>query len=130
MDTARIETARHHLIALHKAIIDTERTNLERLEGRLTGAEMLRRLTTDERFRWLHALSELIVRLDESLESAAWEDVAACFVIALELLASEGDADPFRTEYARLLQESPDVVLAHASAVRALHSGKENIASG
>jgi hypothetical protein len=94
------------------------------LEGRLTGAEMLRRLTTDERFRWLHALSELIVRLDENLESAAAEEVAACFVLALELLTPEGDADPFRTEYARLLQESCDVVLAHASAVGALRSGK------
>ena len=38
----------------------------------------------------------------------------------------EGDADPFRTEYARLLQESPDVVLAHASAVGALRNGKRD----
>jgi len=78
METARIEHARHQLIALHKAIIDAERVNLERMEGRLTGAEMLRHLITNERFNWLHALTELIVRLDEILESDTREDVAGC----------------------------------------------------
>ncbi|MDB4957188.1 MAG: uncharacterized protein JWO36_4757 [Myxococcales bacterium] len=124
MDTSRIENARHHLIALHKAIIDAERLNLERLEGRLTGGEMLQRLVTDARFNWLHALTELIVRLDEMLESDTGEDVDACLALALRLLTPEGDADPFRKEYARLLQESPDVVLAHASATRSLSGGK------
>jgi hypothetical protein len=120
MDTSRIANARHYLIALHKTIIDTERGNLERLEGRLTGGEMLRRLVTDERFAWLHALTELIVRLDEILESGATEEGADCLVVALQLLKPDSGADPFHKEYARLLQDSPDVVLAHASAIGAL----------
>jgi hypothetical protein len=123
----RVENARHHLIALHKAIIDAERLNLERLEGRLTGAEMLRRLISDERFSWLGALTGLIVRFDEVSESDGGEDVADCFVAAARLLELEGEVDPFRTEYARLLQESPEVVLAHASAKRALGSGRRVI---
>ena len=41
--------------------------------------------------------------------------------LARQLLTpAEGDGNPFRKEYARLLQESPEVVLAHASALRAL----------
>jgi hypothetical protein len=118
-----VEPARHQLIALHKAIIDAARTSLERLEGRVTGAEMLRRLITDDRFVWLHALTELIVRFDESLDSDTGRDVADCVARALQLLRpAEQDATPFRKEYARLLQESPDVVLAHASAIGALSS--------
>jgi len=120
MEKSQIQNARPHLVALHKAIIDAERLELERLEGRVTGAEMLHRLVTDARFTWLHALSELIVRLDEISESDTPEDADACFALADRLLTPEGASDPFRVEYAGLLQHSPDVVLAHASARRAL----------
>lgn len=110
-----MDTTRNHLIALHKAIIDAERLRLEQLEGRITGAEMLQRLIADDRFTWLRPLTELIVRLDEEAE------VGACLGLARQMLVpAEGDGDRFQTEYARLLQESPDVVLAHASAIRAL----------
>jgi len=104
-----MDNTRTHLIALHKAIIDAERVNLERLEGRLSGGEMLQRLVTDERFAWLHPLTELVARFD------AGDDAADCRARARELLTpAEG------SEYARLLQESPDVVMAHASAIRTL----------
>jgi hypothetical protein len=104
------ERARHHLLALHKAIIDAERSDVERLDGRLTGGEMLRRLITDERFSWLRPLTDLIVRLDEPDSLAA----------ARRLLRPDGTTEPFDTHYARLLQDSPDVVMAHAAAIRAL----------
>ena len=120
MDQARIAAARHHLLALHKAIIEAERVDLERLEGRVTGATMLQRLVTDNRYNWLRGLTELIVRLDELLESETSEDASECIALAIRLLTPEGEANPFRTEYARLLQQSPDVVLAHAAAIRAL----------
>jgi hypothetical protein len=117
----RVIAAREHLLALHKAIIDAERSNLERLEGRLTGGEMLQRLITDERFTWLRALTELVMRFDEIIESDAGEDVADGLARARQLLTlADGDASPFRTEYARLLQESPATVLAHAAAIGAL----------
>jgi hypothetical protein len=102
-----IQNTRDHLIALHKAIIDTERTNLERLEGRLSGGEMLQRLITDERFGWLRALTELIARFDDPDNDVDPRG-------ELRELLAPGDA-PFQREYARLLQESPDVVLAHAA---------------
>ena len=121
MDQQRIENARHSLIALHKAIIDAERLDLEKLEGRLSGGEMLQRLITDDRFTWFRALTELIVRFDEILESDIRDDVTECLALARQLLTpAEGDGNLFRKKYARLLQESPEVVLAHASALRAL----------
>ncbi|HEY5952178.1 MAG TPA: hypothetical protein VIV40_42060 [Kofleriaceae bacterium] len=124
MDKARLQTARHRLIALHKAIIDAERVDLERVEGRLTGGAMLQRLVSDSRFAWLRALSEVIVRFDELLEAETLDDAEGCITTALRLLTpGEGVADAFHTEYARLLQDSPDVVMAHAAATGALRTG-------
>jgi len=120
MDPSRIETVRHQLLALHKAIIDAERIDVERIEGRLTGNQMLDRLLTDTRFAWLYPLTELIVRLDELLEADAGDVVDAHFALTVRLLTYEGDPDPFRTEYARLLHQSPEVTMAHASVMRAL----------
>ncbi len=101
-------TNRDHLIALHKAIIDAERINIERLDGRLTGGEMLKRLITDEQFAWLSPLTEIIARFDDP------DDVTDKRAAALAWLES------IDAPYARLLQESPDVVMAHAATLRSL----------
>lgn len=124
MDRSRITAARHELLALHKAIVDAERADLERVEGRLTPKQMLDRLLTDERFEWLRPLTALIVGLDVVLEGETPEEADAYMVRAVALLTPEGAAegDAFAREYLRLLHERAEVTMAHAGVMRVLRS--------
>jgi hypothetical protein len=122
MDSSRVTSIRHELLTLHRALIDAARIELERIDGRLTANQMLDHLMMDERLAWLRPLTELIVGLDELLESEPPGDPAPYVVHATALLtfAPGIDATPFAAEYARLLHEWPEVTMAHAAAMRAL----------
>jgi hypothetical protein len=119
------DVARHALLALHKSIIDAERDAIEQAEGRKpTPGELLQRLVTDPRLAWLSALTALIVRLDEAMEPDATESPSAVVAFAVDLLTpgAEETTHVFKTGYARMLQASPDVVLAHRAAMLALRA--------
>jgi hypothetical protein len=122
MDPSRIKAARHELLALHKALIDAARVEIERVDGRLDANQMLDHLLNDDRLAWIRPLSELIVAFDELLESETPLDAAPYVARAVILLTydSTADAGPFATEYARLLHEVPEVTMAHAATMRAL----------
>lgn len=122
MDLTRIAAARHELLALHKALIDVARVEIERVDGRLNANEMLERLLGDDRLAWLRPLSELIVAFDELLESEPPLDAGPYVTRAVALLTYDvaAEASAFATEYARLLHERPEVTMAHAAAMRAL----------
>lgn len=117
--------ARHALLALHKSIIDAERDAIEQAEGKKpTPNQLLQRLVSDPRFAWLNALTSLIVRLDEAMEADASESPAAVVAYAIDLLTpgEEESTHAFKIGYARMLQESPHVVLAHRTAMLALRA--------
>lgn len=127
MDSSRVAALRHELLALHKALIEAARIDLERVEGRLTPQEMLDRLVTDERFAWLRPLTALIVALDELLESETPDDGDAYVVRVAALLTVESaaGAGDFTTEYARLLHERPEVTMAHAGVMRVVRGWRD-----
>jgi hypothetical protein len=124
MDRARIVAVRHALLTLHKALIDVARIDLERVEGRLTGNQMLDRLVTDDQLAWLRPMTAIIVGLDELLDGETPEAEAESTDYAARiasLLTPEGaEENPFTTEYARILLERPEVTMAHAAVMRAL----------
>jgi hypothetical protein len=122
MDPSRIAAARHELLALHKALIDAARVEIERVDGRLDANQMLDRLLNDERLAWIRPLSELIVAFDELLESETPLDAAPYVARAVVLLTydSAAEASAFASVYARLLHEVPEVTMAHAATMRAL----------
>lgn len=124
MDRSRITAARHELLALHKAIVDAERADLERVEGRLTPQQMLDRLLMDARFEWLRPLTALIVGIDEMLEDEVAEEADAYLVRTVALLTPEGTAEgnPFAREYLRLLHDRAEVTMAHAAVMRVLRN--------
>jgi hypothetical protein len=107
---------RQALLRLHKTLLDWERSAYERVHGRTTGQPLLQAILNDPQFAWLRPLSELIVRIDETLESDGVEDVGDVESIVAEArrLASPADQGaPYAERYQAALQDSPDAVFAH-----------------
>jgi hypothetical protein len=108
---------RRVLLRLHKTLLDWERAAYDRVHGRTPPGQLLTIVMTDPRFAWLRPVSELIVRIDESLDMEAPDavtDVNGIVGQARLLVAPEGDS-PYAQRYHAALQEHPDAVLAHAA---------------
>jgi hypothetical protein len=124
MATRDLAAIRPALLELHREILGAERVDLERFSGKLSGAEFLQVVTDSLRYSWLLPLSELIVAIDEAEaddEDAEPEAAAeALLERARALIAPPDPATAFGSQYLRLLQDAPGVVLAHAAAARAL----------
>src|SRR6476620_7503814 len=99
---------RHALLPLHKALLEWERSAYERAHGRLAKGELLRVIVTDPQFAWLRPVSELIVRIDQTLDDDAPDivaDVDAIVAHARRLLAPDETDRPFEERYLTALQE-------------------------
>src|SRR6476661_7288856 len=67
-----LKNLRQGLLRLHKTLLDLERRDYERARGRIGNSyEFLQLVLKDPWFDWLHRLSELIVQIDETLDSHA-----------------------------------------------------------
>ena len=122
--TARVRAVRLGLLGLHKAALDAERLRYERVNGRIESAQAALRLALDDPwFQWLHPLAAIIVQMDERLAEPEAVEVAEAEAFSDRvrgLLQHSDGQDRFRVEYHRLLQEAPDVVMAHAHVVSLL----------
>jgi len=109
------------VLDLHKLLVEVEREAVERLEGRVTPQEFLGRLIHDEAYAWLKIMSAVIVGLDEWLDEPEDPVAADAYVAELRrMIAPDPAGDLFQRRYAQLLQDRPDVVMAHAALLRAL----------
>lgn len=115
---------RNALLALHKALIDSERMSYEKAMGNIQSPnQFLHLLTTDPWFAWLQPLSSLIVSIDEMLdqkEPLASGNVEALISQSGRLLTPSEHAKGFSGHYFQALQRDPHVVLEHAEVVRFL----------
>ncbi|HEY7785518.1 MAG TPA: hypothetical protein VIB00_12365 [Pyrinomonadaceae bacterium] len=117
----RLRLVRTALIRLHKVLLGFQRQAWEKEGGRIGNSyEFLNIVMHDAAFAWLHRLSELIVQIDELLDSR--EEVRENNALGLIeqakfLLVPAEFGDDFQTRYFTALQESPDVVLAHSEVV-------------
>src|SRR6476659_7776885 len=118
---------RQGLLRLHKMLLDLERVGYERAHHRIGNSyEFLQLVLKDPWFDWLHRLSELIVQIDETLDTrdsetpATEEDATALVARAKSLLAPAESGSEFQKNYFLALQQSPDVVLLHAEMMRLL----------
>jgi len=125
------ETTRHRLtqlrgplLHLHKTLLDLEREAYERANGRVENSyEVLQLVMYDPWFAWLHSLSELVVQIDEMLDSkepVQESEAAAMIAQARVLLTPSETGSGFQKKYFSSLQQSPEAVLAHAEAVKYL----------
>ena len=120
----RLSELRARLLSLHKVLLDDARAAYEMDRGRIAStANLLQLVINDPWFAWLHPLSELVVRIDETIEpeSPATEADGAALVDQVErLLAPSESGETFARRYFEALQRQPSVVLAHADVRRAL----------
>lgn len=128
-DTTResLKILRQGLLRLHKLLLDLERRDYERARGPISNSyEFLQLVLKDPWFDWLHRLSELIVQIDESLDTHDPEkpsteaDATALIERAKTLLAPAETGTEFQKNYFLALQQSPDVVLLHSDIMKLL----------
>ena len=104
------------LVRLHALLLDRERRAYEERHGSVGSWELLQLLLHDEQFAWLRSLSILMARIDalvDADEPVAAADAQGLVRDAYRLLSS-GESGAFQDKYRAALQESPDVVMAHA----------------
>ena len=119
----RMRELRLGLLRLHKALLDNERADYERLHGQVNGGELLQLALNHEQFAWLRPVSELIVRIDELLdavEPATTEDAESLLAEARSLLKPSEAGGGFGQKYFNAIQREPDIVLAHREVTRLL----------
>jgi hypothetical protein len=114
----KLNDARLGLLALHKALLDYERIRYERTHGRIESTGTFLQLAiNDPHFAWLRPVSAVVVQLDELLvsdEPGAEVDADTIMGHARTLLRADENGGEFQRQYHRALQDSPDVVMAHA----------------
>jgi len=113
------------LLALHKEVLATERRNLERIHGELTGAQFLQIVSDRLRYGWLQPFSELILALDDTLEGADDDEAEIATPEELldrarDLLLPPQEATSFGRRYLSLMQSEPALVMAHAAVAKLL----------
>lgn len=118
----RLQGLRLSLLALHKALVDSERVQYEKAIGRIQSPNhFLQLLTTDPWFAWLSPLSQLIVSMDEALDAEEPLSVRSADAMVRQtanLLKASQEGSAFAMHYYEALQRDPDVVLAHAEVTR------------
>ena len=120
--TDLLKQIRLGLLKLHKMLLDMEKRAYERARGgRISNSyEFLQLVLKDPWFDWLHRLSELIVQIDETMDTigaetpATEKDARELLVRAKSLLSPSETGAEFQKNYFLALQQSPDVVLLHS----------------
>jgi hypothetical protein len=122
----RLTDLRNGLLHLHKCLLDSESATYDHDIARITSkGQLLNLVLHDPYFAWLHELSELVVQIDETLdakEPATPADGGRLLAQARELLAPAEATGNFRKHYLEALQRDPNVVMAHAQAMKMLAS--------
>lgn len=122
----RLRDLRSRLLHLHKVLLDDTRAAYELDRGRVgSNASLLQLVISDPWFAWLHSLSEMVVRIDETVEQgspATQSDATALLDQVERLLTASESGDGFARRYYEALQRQPAVVLAHADVRRTLKS--------
>jgi catechol 2,3-dioxygenase len=114
---------RTRLLQLHKVLLEDARAAYELDRGRVGSVgNLLQLVINDPWFAWLHALSELVVRIDQTLDESQSTDGDATALIDQvgRLLTASEDGEGFTRRYYEALQRQPAVVLAHADVRRVL----------
>jgi hypothetical protein len=118
----RLSQFRDALLALHKALVDSERVSYEQTVGQIQSPnQFLQLLTRDPWFAWLQPFSQLIVATDEALEEKEILTAAGLAALVKQaglLLVASENGEGFSGHYYAALQRDPDVVLAHAEVAK------------
>ena len=114
---------RKTLLHLHKTLLDWERAAYERVHGRVTASEMLNVIVEHPQFAWLRPISELIVRIDQTVDSEEPDtaaDIEALLARARTVISADENGPPNAKRYYAALQDHPDAVFAHRAVTKVL----------
>lgn len=120
---ARLGGVRRALLPLHKALLDYERVQYERVRGRVESSGALLQLVLDDQwFAYLRSLSALMVQIDELLdaEDATTEAAVALIAQARAMLKPSETGSELERRYYAAIQHDPDVIFAHRELMRSL----------
>jgi len=123
----KLGAVRELLLQLHKALLDSERTQYEIVHGPLKSpAAFLQLLIGDEKFAWLRPTTMLIVQVDEALAAKkppATQPQLEQLKSDIEALFSPStDGDGFWKRYAVVIQRDPAVAQLQKQMETALRS--------
>src|SRR5213595_484311 len=108
---------------VHRTLVQAVRATYEREIGPAGGpGQMLKLLTEDPYFAWLHPMSELIVDLDSLLTQEILPSGTVAGVRQEIDRLTKAGGSPFWDKYAPLLQADADVVMAHGRLRRAINA--------
>jgi len=110
----KLGAVRELLLELHKALLDSERTQYEILHGPIKSpAAFLQLLIGDEKFAWLRPATTLIVQVDEALAAkkppATQPELEQLRNDIRALFSPSTDGDGFWKRYATVIQRDPAV---------------------
>jgi hypothetical protein len=115
---ARLEKLPPMLTGLHKLLLDAERESYEKVFGKVgSTGQMLKLVLEDPWFSWLRALSQMIAKIDETLDAkipVTESDARELLRETRSLLTPSEEGEGFGKEYFNALQRDPDVIFAHA----------------
>jgi hypothetical protein len=120
------------LLRVHKTLLDMERREYERANGKVSVGELFRLVIDHQQFGWLHNISEFVVRLDETLAGenpVAPEDVRTAISLARKMFAPSESGDAFQKKYYDAIQMDPAVVIDHAELARLFNNEPPDISS-
>jgi hypothetical protein len=125
----KLEKVRLALLTLHKALVDSERASYEQTMGTIPSPNhFLKLLTDDPWFAWLRPISQLIVSMDEALDTKEEppSDIAveALLKETKTLLSPSEIGEGFSRHYFDALQRDPNVILAHAEVTKLFEKRK------
>ena len=119
----RLRGVSRALLRLHKALLDDERAQFERVRGRIeSSGEFLQLVLHDEWFSYLRPLSALVVQIDELLDAkeATNEEASALIAQARAMLKPSETGNEFERRYYAAIQRDPDVIFAQREVLRSL----------
>jgi hypothetical protein len=122
LDRDRLRDLSTGLLRLHGVLLDRERRAYEDHHGSVPTHELFQLVLYHAQFSWLRSLSAMIANLDalvDADEPISPDNVRGVFREAFVLLKS-GEGGDFQAKYIVALQESPDVIMAHAAVSRML----------
>jgi hypothetical protein len=121
---ATVKDVVRELRVLHRVLLGYVQSGYERDHGPVgSPGQLLHLAMHDPAFGWLHALSELMVDIDELLDGeilTATDAAAVRHEIEHLLARSENEPNDFAARYVEVLQRDPDLVMVHSKVRQAI----------
>jgi hypothetical protein len=123
----RLRNVRTKLLRLHKALLESEKIEYEKVNGPIRSrGEFFQLVLGDEMFSWLRPFSQLIAQIDEVMaakdEPVTLQQVNQLLEEAQVLLRPSENGNVREKRYFEAIQRDPDIAFMHAELSQILAS--------